>query len=448
MNIGIGVDVGGTHITAACIDFDTKQIIKETYCTIEIDNQSNALNLLASFKNTVNNSYELLKSKSGLKNAKLECIGYAFPGPFDYNKGISKIQGVKKYDNIFGLSLKPSISADFDDFNVNKISFLNDADCFLCGEYWLKDLSEYSTIVGITLGTGFGSSYIRKETQDAVFTQSLHTGYFYQTPFKESIADDYISTRWLLKRWKELTGKSVNGVKDIADLAETDKTAKELFTEFGNNLTEILLPKLEKLNAEMLVIGGNIAKANKYFLHVLTDKIKEKGLNTRIIISEETDKSALCGAAYWAKQKSEVGSQKSEVSNLSEIIAKEKIVIIEGNSLAEWENICENIERQLSDKNLNICWWSIEAGLEENEDMETKIRLLTNGSGLMSVYNTDYLKKIKPDKYADINIIYGCGALFSEWKGLVVYIDVPIKSEVLNNYKESIASKINFTINL
>ena len=129
--------------------------------------------------------------------------------------------------------------------NVNKISFLNDADCFLCGEYWLKDLSEYNTIVGITLGTGFGSSYIKKETPDAVFTKSLHTGFFYQIPYKESIANDYISTRWVLKRWKEITGEDVNGVKDIADLAETDKTAKELFIEFGNNLTDYFYQSLK-----------------------------------------------------------------------------------------------------------------------------------------------------------------------------------------------------------
>ena len=62
----------------------------------------------------------------------------------------------------------------------------------------------------------------------------------------------------------------------------------------------------------MLVIGGNIAKANKYFLHVLKDKIKEKVLKTQIIISEETDKSALCGAAYYGHSES---SQQSAVSN-------------------------------------------------------------------------------------------------------------------------------------
>ena len=53
MNIGIGVDVGGTHITAACIDFESKQILEETICTIHIDNQSNAMDLLNKLKNTI-----------------------------------------------------------------------------------------------------------------------------------------------------------------------------------------------------------------------------------------------------------------------------------------------------------------------------------------------------------------------------------------------------------
>ena len=29
-------------------------------------------------------------------------IGFAFPGPFDYSRGISLMQGIGKYDSIFG----------------------------------------------------------------------------------------------------------------------------------------------------------------------------------------------------------------------------------------------------------------------------------------------------------------------------------------------------------
>ena len=470
MNIGIGVDVGGTHITAACIDFSKKQILEDTICTTLINNQANALELLSKFNEAIVQSYNLLPSH----NNKLSCVGLAFPGPFDYVKGVSKIQGVKKFDNIFGLSIKPYFSASFPDFNVNKISFLNDADCFLCGEYWLKDLSKYKNIVGITLGTGFGSSYIKKENYDDVFTKSLHTGFFYLTPYGDSIADEYIPIRWILKRWKELTGLTATGVKEIAEIADNNDKAKELFNEFGSNLSNILIPKLERLKAEKLIIGGNIAKANKHYLHFLKDAIKEKGLNTDIVISHDSDKSALCGAAYWASEclknepkqirntsqflmpsikkevqqndydiypAYEIGENKifKGLDSLADRLAKEKTVIIDGFIGVQWEALCEKLERIFRKKNIKACWWNIEAGYVEKEQYDAAIKPYLGEDDplfgrlidkeLKDFIEPDYIKKLLPDNNADINIIYGCGAALSGWIGLNVYLDIP-KNEI------------------
>ena len=69
MKIGIGADVGGTHITSACIDFSSKQILEETICTTQIDNQSNAQDLLNKFINTILKSYELRIKNSELRTA-------------------------------------------------------------------------------------------------------------------------------------------------------------------------------------------------------------------------------------------------------------------------------------------------------------------------------------------------------------------------------------------
>ena len=36
-------------------------------------------------------------------------VGMAIPGPFDYEHGISRMQGLNKYDAIYGIPLEPEI---------------------------------------------------------------------------------------------------------------------------------------------------------------------------------------------------------------------------------------------------------------------------------------------------------------------------------------------------
>ena len=50
----------------------------------------------------------------------------------------------------------------------------------------------------------------------------------------------------------------MNGVKEIAALAVSDKIASDLFTDFGDKLGLFLVSWLKKFEAEIIVIGGNI----------------------------------------------------------------------------------------------------------------------------------------------------------------------------------------------
>jgi glucokinase len=117
-------------------------------------------------------------------------------------------------------------------------------------------------------------------------------------PYKDGIADDYFSTRGLLYRYKKLTGKELCGVKELAELAESDKTVIDLFTDFGDNAGIFLAPWLKKFKAEILVIGGNISNAYNLFGDVFENRLRKEDCFCEVAISKLKEDAALLGSAY------------------------------------------------------------------------------------------------------------------------------------------------------
>ena len=112
-------------------------------------------------------------------------------------------------------------------------------------------------------------------------------------PYRDGIADDYFSTRGLLGRYRNITGKQLNGVKELAALAGSEKIVKELFTDFGEKLGEFLAPWLKGFEAEILVIGGNISHAYSLFGDVLEERLSREGCNCKVALSKLKEDAAL-----------------------------------------------------------------------------------------------------------------------------------------------------------
>ena len=114
----------------------------------------------------------------------IQQIGITMPGPFDYASGISYIKGQHKYENLYGLNVKDRMAKQLQ-VEAAQISFKNDAQAFLAGELFCGCAVGYNNVVGITLGTGLDSAtYYNNEQQE---------GDLYCVPFREGIAEDYIS---------------------------------------------------------------------------------------------------------------------------------------------------------------------------------------------------------------------------------------------------------------
>lgn len=270
----LGVDIGGSHITAALVDLQSRSLVAGSYHRERVNANGSAADIISSWRDV------LIRSMRGAHK-----IGIAMPGPFDYAKGISLIKGLHKYEALYGLPVK-DLLAEALNIAPEEIIMNNDAACFLQGELFNGAAKGESDVIGLTLGTGFGSAIaIGGHAQDASFWSS---------PFLESRAEDYFSTRWFIARYEALSGVREENVKNIAALAGTSVAAAAVFQEFSHNLA-LFLGKITPQPA-MIVLGGNIAHASDLFLAQLQQSMGD----VRIVLSELGEKAALLGAAsYW-----------------------------------------------------------------------------------------------------------------------------------------------------
>ncbi len=291
-NLAIGSDIGGSHISCAAIDLASGKILRDTISEREVNNQAPAGEIIGIWADA------LLGSLKKVPMDQVRGIGFAMPGPFDYVRGICYIKGVAKYENLYGINVGEAIGKALgvsDDFLIR---FMNDASSFAVGEAWAGSATDSRKSLSITLGTGFGSAFIsdRIPIVDGPLVPKI--GCVYHLPYRDGIADDYFSTRGLLGRYMNISGKELKGVKELAALAPSDAAVMELFADFGDNLALFLAPWLKGFDAEILVIGGNISNAYNLFGDVFEKRLKLENCISRVALSKLKEDAALMGSAY------------------------------------------------------------------------------------------------------------------------------------------------------
>ncbi|WPV00679.1 ROK family protein [Mucilaginibacter sp. cycad4] len=280
-NYVISADIGGTHITAAVIDLGKKMIIEDTRTRLSVDSQGTAAEILKSWAAALKQAYEKFGSP-------VQQVALAMPGPFDYENGISLIKDLHKYEAIYGLNIKLYLSEVLG-IDATAILFRNDAEAFLQGEVVAGAGTGSRKVLGITLGTGFGSAW----SVDGI-VNDLNLG---SRLYKDSIADDYFSTRWFLRRYREITGLSATGVSALILMSKHSAVVRTIFDEFTANLSLFLNDIVLAEKPDVIVIGGNIAKASGMFLDELTSRLTSHSESLQIKLALLGEDAALMGAA-------------------------------------------------------------------------------------------------------------------------------------------------------
>jgi glucokinase len=275
----IAFDVGGTFIKAAVLNQDG-QVLQNTLSVYPANSKEKKEEMLNYFVSLILQQMNRIMEKK----FRISGIGYAFPGPFDYENGVCYIKGVNKFDHIYGVNIKAEINK-----RLNKLSsftskmtsdfcvlFENDANLFALGELLGGKAHDFERCICLTIGTGAGSAFIDKAEFITDRSDVPPKGWIYNEPFRESIVDDYISKQGILKIAEKLQLDPQLDVKEIAELAAAgDARSMEVFRQFGTALGESLLPHIQAFQPQGIIIGGQIAKSHRLFqerlLAVLSD---------------------------------------------------------------------------------------------------------------------------------------------------------------------------------
>lgn len=277
----LGVDIGGSHITAALVDLKKGELIESSINRSELNSKGDIKEILSVWCEVINKAFGSLPINE-------RQIGIAMPGPFDYENGISLIKDQDKFKSLYLINIRDELSTLLN-IAPNQIKFINDAAAFMQGELFSGAAKGYQNAIGLTLGSGLGSAIaVNGIAKDADLWDSK---------FLNGIAEDYLSTRWFVNKYKTLTGKDLDGVKELAAIVDYDAYARQIFNEFGRALGHFLADFIKDNQSEVVVLGGNIAQAFDLFAPSLIDNLKAFHLNTEIKVTELKEHAPLIGAA-------------------------------------------------------------------------------------------------------------------------------------------------------
>ena len=235
------------------------------------------------------------------EDKRIRNIRMAFPGPFDYSQGISKVKGLAKYESLYEVSIPNEMIYQSTEENYNFIpknaydfKFINDVEAYALGVIDKRELYKGQRVIFLCIGTGAGSAY----SVDGVISDDRsqgvpENGWIYPIPFKDSIIDEYISVRGINNLAQKYCKKSLSPL-ELSEMAiNGNLSAVNAYQEFGHNLEAALLPLLKQFSASSLVIGGNISHSSDLFMQAIKKSCQPLGID--IIIEKDTSNLIMNG---------------------------------------------------------------------------------------------------------------------------------------------------------
>ncbi|MBQ6613016.1 MAG: ROK family protein [Alistipes sp.] len=217
-------------------------------------------------------------------------ISFAFPGPADYRNGV--IGGFLPNFPSFrdGVALGPMLEERFG----IPVFINNDADLFAYGEAMGGALprinrmleeagssKRYRNLLGFTFGTGFGFGFVMDGRLNLGDNSCVETFCLKHRDHPEFIVEDGIAIRAVKRVYRELSGDERElEPKDIYNIAKgtlegNTEAAKEAFATQGRVAGDAMATAVTLMDG-IIVIGGGLAGASKYFMPALLEEMRSK----------------------------------------------------------------------------------------------------------------------------------------------------------------------------
>jgi glucokinase len=278
-------DVGGSHVSAAVChgsDYRLGPVVSAHYGSVETSD--GFVDLLCR-----------LGAEAAVGCAERSGAALAVPGPFNFQAGVSLMRHKLPY--LYGIDLRHALAARLGCL-PEQVLFLNDAAAYLLGEIGAGAARGFRRVVGFTLGTGIGSAFA---VDGALVTSGPGVppgGEIWNQPYENGIVEDRISGRAIVSSYESRTGKTCT-VAELAAAAPHDAAATDAFAEFGWHLGQVLHTLLAGFHADVVVLGGGIARSPGLFLPATRSQLQDAPVELRV--SELMDRAPLvgCGVAWF-----------------------------------------------------------------------------------------------------------------------------------------------------
>ena len=279
----VGIDIGGTKIIFVLLK--NKKVIK----TLKLKTPKNKKELI---KVLIENIKDLKGS------SKIEGVGIGVAGVLDKKREtILKSPNLRYFKN-FSL-------AKILEKNLNlRVKMENDVNCFTLAESVIGAGKGKNIIFGLTLGSGVGGGLvINSKIYQGAFGAAGEIGHsIIKFDGKKckcgnfGCFEEYGSKRFFQR--KKVTSKELEKAVD-----QDKKNSREIFKEYGKYLGIGIANIVNILDPEIIIIGGGLVHAHKYFLKTVKKEAKKRILsplskkNLQIKISKLGAAAGAVGAA-------------------------------------------------------------------------------------------------------------------------------------------------------
>ncbi len=283
----IGVDIGGTNIKIALVDFEGKIVYSNTIPThAELGYEAGINNIKQAIKELI--------AQTNIDSKTLEAIGFGLPGQIDYKEGI-----VKNLPNIPGWVNIPLAKIIEDEFSI-PTRLDNDVRCAALAELNFGAGKNCENLICITVGTGIGSGiilngkivrgcanaageigHIKMSLNDGPLCGCGDYGCFeaYASgPAIVALAKEYIKGGKSAK-YKEMANDGIITPYIVAQAAlQGDSVSIQIFKQIGKIIGVGLSSVVNLLNPQKIIIGGGVADAGEILLDPIRKTILDRAM--------------------------------------------------------------------------------------------------------------------------------------------------------------------------
>lgn len=269
----VGVDLGGTNVRAAAVRGG--KIVARAVRRISGK---------AAEEVVLGEIFETIDEVIG---GEVSGIGIGVPSVVDVERGI--VYAVENIPAWREVPLKDKLESRYGcPACVN-----NDANAFALGELHFGKGRGYRNMVGLTIGTGLGAGII---IDGRLYSgPNCGAGEIGSIPYRDATVERYAAGQF----FQHEAGAGGDVVFDRA--LRGDAEALRLFHAFGLELGHAILTILYAYDPELIVLGGSISRAYRFFEAGMRERLKsfayQHVLETLVIAPSETEDAATLGAA-------------------------------------------------------------------------------------------------------------------------------------------------------